>query len=106
MRKGTAIPEQAFEIQHALADVAVPCLVHAQHAVHALDGTTGSYRMAQELPDLFVCLLPVRRETLAQDLLHDDQGGGVCLLHAVRAADVLMPVPQASHGLASQRLWH
>ena len=94
------MPEQAFEIQHALADVAVPCLGHAQHAVHALDGTPGSYRMAQELPDLCVGLWPVRREPLAQELLHDDQGGGVCLGHAVCATDVLMPVPQARHGLA------
>jgi hypothetical protein len=31
MANGTTIPIQPFEIQHALTDVTVPCLVHPHH---------------------------------------------------------------------------
>jgi len=106
VRKGAAIPEQAFEIEHPLADVAVTCLMHAEHAVHTRDGTAGSHRVAKDLPDVCLSLLPVRGQSLAQDLLDDDHVRGVRLSCAVRAAHGPTPRPQAGHSLTSQRVWH
>ncbi len=104
MRKGAAIPEQTCEIQHALAAVAVPCLVHAQHTVHALDCAARSYGVGQDVPDSCVRLGPIWGQTLAQELLHDDQLRRGCLARAVRTRQVSTPRPQANHGLTSERV--
>ena len=55
-RQGAVMPEQAFAIQHALAALAVPCLVHAQRTVHARDRAARTHRVGQDVPDPCVCL--------------------------------------------------
>ena len=104
VRKGAAIPEHPFEIQHALVDMAVPCLMHAQPTVHALDRAARAHRVGQDVPNPCVCFRPIQRQTLAQELFHDDQLRRVHMSHAMRTPQGLLPIPQTDHGLTSQRL--
>ena len=73
VRKGAAIPEHPFEIQPALADMAVPCLRHTPHTVHTLDRAARAHRVGQDVPNPCVRFRPIRGQTLAQELFHDDQ---------------------------------
>ena len=93
VRKGAAIPEQTFQIQHALADVAVPCLVHAQHTVHALNRAARAHRVGEDVPHPCVRLGPIRSQTLTQELLHDDHLRRKHGARALRTSQGRLPRP-------------
>jgi len=49
MTKGTTVPIQPFEIEQALTNVTVPCLVHPHDTVDPLDRTTGPHHPSKNL---------------------------------------------------------
>jgi len=103
VRKGAAIPEHPFEIQPALADMAVPCLRHTPHTVHTLDRAARAHRVGQDVPNPCVRFRPIRGQTLAQELFHDDQLRRVHVSRAMHTTHGLLPIPQTDHGLTSPR---
>jgi hypothetical protein len=61
MEKRAAMPAYALEITHALTDLTVTSLVHAEHAVHTLNGTAGADCVTQYMPDTSLRRWPLWR---------------------------------------------
>ena len=101
MAKGTTIPIQPFEVEHALIDVTVPCLVHPHHTIDTLNRTTGPHHPTQYLIHTRIGRLPLRAQTLTHHLLQERQlgeAGAVVVVGRVLAS--IIEVPQADEGLA------
>jgi len=71
LAKDPTIPIQAFEVEHLLAHMTMPSLVHPHHTVDSLDRTTGPHRLPQELIHLYIALTPIGAKPTTKDLLQD-----------------------------------
>src|SRR5437899_11825403 len=103
MAKGTTMPIESLEIQHLLADVTMPSLMHPHHTVEALHCTTGPHHASQNLRYTLIGQLPLGTQTLTDHLLHHHHLGETGTLLAARVCHRLTPVPQARAGLTQQR---
>jgi len=95
MAKGTAIPIEALEIQHLLADVTMPSLMHPHDTVEALHRTTGPHHPSQNLIDTLIDRLPLGTQTLTHHLFHHHQLRQAGTLVVVRGLHGIPQEPQA-----------
>ena len=100
------MPIQSFEVQQALTDVTVPCLVHPHPTLDTLDRTPGPHDPTQHRLHLLIGRLPLRTQTLTDHLLHHDHRREASTLGAVRVDYGFPSGPQAGAGLTHQRLRH
>src|SRR3954451_25080214 len=68
--KRTTVPVETLQVQQSLRDRPVPRLVHPHHAVHALDGATGTHRLAEHARDATIRLRPGHVQAVAHHLSH------------------------------------
>lgn len=104
MAKGTTIPIQPFEVQHALTNVTVPCLVHPHHTIDTRNRTTGPHHSTQYLIHTRIGRVPLRAQTLTHHLLQERQLGAAGAVVVGRVLSRIIAVPQADESLASARI--
>jgi hypothetical protein len=100
MAKGATMPIESFQVQHALADMTMPRLVHPHHTIDTLNGTTGPHHLTQYLVHTRIGRLPLRPQTLTHDLIEDRQLGEAGAVVVGRVLHGLLEEPQADKGLA------
>src|SRR2546430_17293466 len=98
MAKGTTIPIQPFEVEHALIDMTVPCLVHPHHTIDTLNRTTGPHNSTQYLIHTRIGRLPLRAQTLTRHLLQERQLGEAGAGVVGRVLSLIISGPQTDEG--------